>query len=156
MGSGNDSVTVGGGDNDVALGAGNDSVTMGLDSVGSDTFVLTGSDASLALHGSNNAVFIYGGADAITDSPFGADALTLHLGATGGIASVSNFSPAMGVIDLAPQLVDGGVLGAAPTAQDVATYMNGNGGLLLFANNAGALVLSGAAGNLSANNFHIG
>ena len=111
LGNGNDSVALTGNNNTVSLGNGNDTVTVSgtgeniTAGTGNDTFTLgNNSTASLVLHGLHDTVSVNGGMDTITDTPGGADPLTLQIGALGGTVGVANFSPAHGVLLLAQAL----------------------------------------------------
>jgi len=171
LGNGTDNVSLSGSNNKITLGNGNDSVMLRSSSsnnavtVGSghdtittvagdtnNTFLLDASTSSLVLHGTNNKVFINGGTDTIKDSPSQLDALTMHVGSSGGVINIANFSAANGVVDLMPNL------GFTSSAQAAAALKDdGHGGTqLTFAGGLGSIDFQGVAlGSLHAHNFKI-
>jgi len=152
LGNGTDVVALSGNHDDVTLGNGNDAVALGAHSQhdtvkvrnGTDTittaagdqhntFLLDASTSSLVLR-TGNVVFVNGGDDTITDSPAGADKLTLHVGSSGGVIDIANFSAAHGVVDLTPNLgFSSGSDAAASLRHD------GHGGSLLRLGHHGSL-----------------
>ena len=150
MGNGPDTVDLsGGGFNTLTIGSGNDTITMGPGE-GTDTFTLDHTNGHLVLGGSGNMVFVNGGQDSITDTPLGGDALTLTIGAAGGNVSISNFSTALGVVDLAPSL------GFSNTTQVVAALTSdGHGGTLLQFKGGSVDFIGVPTGSLTTSDFHI-
>lgn len=168
LGNGNDNVNVNGTGNTVTLGTGTDLVQMGaLPNGGGDRFQLNGSNAQLFLTGTKDKVFVSGGSDYIADTNLPqngpGDALSLNINATGGTVDIIDFSTgsydgftdAKGVISIAHQLIDGGVLGASPTTAQIASYMNSHGATLSFVNGLGSLHIGAPTELFSAANFRI-
>ncbi|HME80425.1 MAG TPA: hypothetical protein VKI00_33580 [Mycobacterium sp.] len=153
LGNGTDIVTFGpqSSHNVVSVGSGHDTIsTVAGDN--NNTFRLNGSTASLVLHGTSNTVFINGGTDSITDSPFVSDALRLRVGTSGGTINISNFAASSGVVDLASNL--GFSSGAAAAA--AVTTDNHGGSLLTFAGGLGSIDFYAVpVGLLHASNFEI-
>jgi len=156
FGNGNDTVTLGSAGHDsVTLGSGTDTIYAGVNGVGYDQFVLNGSNAEVYLSGTKNAVFVNGGTDTLYDTPgVTGDKLVLDIQAASNV-TVQGFSASLGVVLLPHDLIDGGLLGATPTASQVATYMNTHNGVLPFVSFSGELALVGDAGQLTAANFKI-
>ena len=80
------------------------------------------------------------------------DKLTLHVGSSGGVIGITNFSTAKGVVDLMPNL---GFSSAAAAA--AALTSDGHGGALLsFADSLGHIDFQGIAPTaLQTDNFRI-
>jgi hypothetical protein len=175
LGDGNDRLWLHGQDNSLTLGSGDNTVRLGPKSshntisVGSgtdtitttehdhdNTFSLDASTTSLLLNGSGNLVFINGGTDTITDTHFPpgqGDDLFLQIGSLGGEVNITNFSTALGTVDLAPGL---GFSTAAAIAAAVTSDGHG-GSLLTFGSSLGSIDFVGVAvGSLTASNFKIG
>jgi hypothetical protein len=156
MGDGSDTVNLSGfgfkfnnvGNNTITLGSGKDSVTMGSGEE-ADTFILNDTIGNLVLSGSNNTIMVNGGHDTITDTPGGADALTLKIGAHSSNVTITNFSTASGLVDLVPSL------GFSTSAQAFAAlHSDGYGGTLLDFK-GGSIDFVGVT-NLTASSFAIG
>ncbi|HME24232.1 MAG TPA: hypothetical protein VKI44_23355 [Acetobacteraceae bacterium] len=85
------------------MGSGHDKIITKAGDT-SNTFCLDATTSSLVLHGTNNKVCINGGTDTIKDSLNKLDALTMHVGSSGGVIDIANFPAANGVVDLMPNL----------------------------------------------------
>jgi Ca2+-binding RTX toxin-like protein len=152
-GNGNDTVNMlTSGNSDVRLGTGTDSIVETVGSKGGNTFILTGSNASLTLYGANDVAFIDGGTDTIADHTKG---LEVKIGKEGGVIDLSGFAADLttGFIDLV-----GGVGGFKTAKAAVAALQSdGNGGTLLSLGASGQIDFVGVpVGALKVANFHIG
>jgi hypothetical protein len=151
-GNGNDTVNIlTGGDNNINLGTGTGTIVEASHSQGSNTFVLTGSHATMTLYGANDVAFIHGGTDTITDNSNG---LTVKIGPEGGAVTLNNFlADHNGLVKLVSG-VGGYLTGKAAFA---ALQTDGNGGSMLSLGASGHIDFAGAAlGSLTASQFHIG
>ena len=136
---------------DVKLGSGTDSIIEAAGSKGGNTFILTGSHASLTLYGANDVAFIHSGTDAIADHTQG---LEVKVGKEGGVIDLTGFgADKTGFIDLV-----GGIGGfKTPKAVVAALQSDGHGGTLLSFGAAGHIDFVGVAvGTLKAASFQIG
>jgi hypothetical protein len=151
-GNGYDTVNIlRGGFDQVTLGTGHDTITMAPGSLGYDVFTLDGSDASVALSGTDNIMFIHGGTDNITDN---SQDFSLKIGPEGDVVNLSNFlSDRHGVIDLT-----GGVGGYSRVSSVLsALQSDGHGGVLLSLGASGHIDFVGVPlGALTATRFSIG
>jgi len=148
LGSGKDTITVGGLDNTITLGRGRDVVNGGT----GDTISFTGS-TKLTLSGLNETVFIGPGGGSVSDHGTGT---VIGAGPTAtGLETIFHFSAdlADGVIDLL-----GGVGGiATPQAAYAALTSDGKGGSMLSLGGGLTIDTSGVPkAMLSAANFKIG
>ena len=140
-----------GGDNNIKLGTGSDTVVEAQNSEGSNTFVLTGTNATMTLYGANDVAFIHGGTDTITDDSNG---LTVKIGPEGGNVALDNFlADPNGLVRLLGG-VGGYLTGKAVVA---ALHSDGHGGAALSLGASGQIDFAGVAlGSLHASQFHIG
>jgi hypothetical protein len=146
LGNGNNTIKLSGSKNAVTLGSGSDTVHGG----NGDTISITG-NTRLAIHGTDEMVFVAGGNVAIDDLSTG---LNLSIGPTIGHAVVSGFaSDPNGVVDLT-----GGLGGFTDPAMVLsALKSDGRGGTLLSFGKGDFLDFVGVTpGQLHAVNFHIG
>jgi len=145
LGKGNNTITLNGSKNVVALGSGTDTVHGGT----GDTISIAG-DTRLAIHGTNEMVFVGGGNVAIDDLSTG---LKLSIGPTIGHAIISGFaSDPNSVVDLTGGL--GGFTDAAMVLS--ALKSDGRGGTLLSFGKGHFLDLIGVTPEqLHAANFQI-
>ena len=137
-----------------ASGAAAAAASMGSSSA-SDTFTLTGANAAVVLHGSDNTVFLNGATSAtITDDPSGQDHLRLIVEPNGGSVSISNFGIQAGAeVDL--PLGFAGFTGANQVLS--ALTSDQHGGTLLSFGSQGSIDFVGIApGAFGVNNFHLG
>ena len=148
LGSGKDTITVGGLDNAITLGRGRDVVNGGAD----DTISLTGS-TKLTVSGRNETVFVGPGGGSVSDQGTGT---AIGVGPTAtGLESIFHFSAdlADGVIDLLGGV--GGITSAA--AAYAALTSDGKGGSMLPLGAGPTIDISGVTpAMLSAANFRIG
>jgi hypothetical protein len=146
LGKGNNSIALSGSSNTVTLGSGSDIVLGGT----GDTISIAG-DTKLAIHGTNEMVFVGGGNVAIDDLSTG---LKLSIGPTIGHAVISGFaSDPNSMVDLT-----GGVGGFTNAAMVLsALKSDGRGGTLLSFGKGHFLDFVGVRPEqLHATNFHIG
>ena len=146
LGKGNNTINLSGSKNAVTLGSGSDTVHGG----NGDTISIAG-NTRLAIHGTDEMVFVAGGNVAIDDLSTG---LHISIGPTIGRAVISGFSSdPNGVVDLT------GGLGefTDPTMVLSALTSDGRGGTLLSFGKGDFLDFVGVTpGQLHAANFHIG
>ena len=140
-----------GGNNTIRLGTGFDTIAEAPHGEGSNTFVLTGTNATMALYGANDVAFIHGGTDTITDN---SDGLAVKIGPEGGSVTLDNFlADPDGLVRLL-----GGV-GGYKTAKAVvaALQTDGHNGTMLSLGASGQIDFAGMAlGSLHASQFRIG
>jgi hypothetical protein len=146
LGKGNSTINLRGSKNAVTLGSGSDTVHGG----NGDTISIAG-NTRLAIHGTDEMVFVAGGNVAIDDLSTG---LNLSIGPTIGHAVISGFaSDPNGVVDLTGGL--GGFTDATMVVS--ALQSDGRGGTLLSFGKGHLLDFVGVTpGQLHAANFHIG
>jgi hypothetical protein len=145
LGKGNNIITLSGGNNTVTLGSGSDTVYGG----NGDTISIAG-DTRLAIHGTNEMVFVGAGNVAIDDLSTG---LKVSIGPTIGHAVISGFtSDPNSVVDLT-----GGLGGFTDTAMVLsALKSDGRGGTLLSFGQGHFINFAGVTpAQLHATNFDI-